>query len=85
MQEVIDVAVILNTLRALTPAVVRGGPSIAAEQGLTLHHDHQALVKDLDRLRSIIDVQDHATSESASALIGEARRLVQSSVAKHER
>ena len=41
VQEVIDVAVILNALRALTPALGRGGPRITAEQGLILHHDHQ--------------------------------------------
>ncbi len=85
VQEVIDVAVILNALRALTPALVRGGPRISAEQGLTLHHDHQALFKDLDRLRKIVDALDDVKPESAAALIGEAHRLVQSSVVMHER
>ncbi|QHP71306.1 heavy metal translocating P-type ATPase [Bradyrhizobium sp. LCT2] len=85
VQEVIDVAVILNALRALTPGSGRGGARITEEQGLSLHHDHQALVKDLDRLRRIIDALDDATPESASALIGEAQRLVQSSVVIHER
>ncbi|WP_370124058.1 heavy metal translocating P-type ATPase [Bradyrhizobium sp. USDA 329] len=85
VQEVIDVAVILNALRALTPALVRGGPRITTEQGLTLHHDHQALFKDLDRLREIVDALDDVTPESATALIGEAHRLVQSSVVAHER
>lgn len=85
VQEVIDVAVILNALRALTPALVRGGPRITTEQGLTLRHDHQALFKDLDRLREIVDALDDVTPESATALIGEADRLVQSSVVAHER
>jgi heavy metal translocating P-type ATPase len=85
VQEVIDVAVILNALRALTPALVRGGPRITTEQGLTLRHDHQALFKDLDRLREIVDALDDVTPESATALIGEAHRLVQSSVVTHER
>lgn len=85
VQEVIDVAVILNALRALTPALVRGGPRITTEQGLTLHHDHQALFKDLDRLREIVDALDDVTPEFATALIGEAHRLVQSSVVAHER
>ncbi len=85
VQEVIDVAVILNALRALTPALGRGGPRITAAQGLILHHDHQTLFKDLDRLRKIIDALDDATPESAAALIGEAQRLVQSSVVMHER
>ncbi|QOZ08892.1 heavy metal translocating P-type ATPase [Bradyrhizobium sp. CCBAU 51765] len=85
VQEVIDVAVILNALRALTPALVRGGPRITTEQGLSLHHDHQALFKDLDRLREIVDALDDVTPESAAALIGEAHRLVQTSVVMHER
>lgn len=85
VQEVIDVAVILNALRALKPALARGGPRLTAEQGLTLHHDHQALLRDLDRLRQIVDALDDAAPESAAALIGEAHRLVQGSVVMHER
>jgi heavy metal translocating P-type ATPase len=85
VQELIDVAVILNALRALTPAFGRSGPRITAEQGLILHHDHLTLFKDLDRLRKIVDALDDATPESAAALIGEAQRLVQSSVVMHER
>ncbi|WP_338693301.1 heavy metal translocating P-type ATPase [Bradyrhizobium sp. 26S5] len=85
VQEVIDVAVILNSLRALTPALVRSGSRITAEQGLTLHHDHQALFKDLDRLRKIVDALDDVMPESAAGLIGEAHSLVQSSVVMHER
>ncbi|WP_035674984.1 heavy metal translocating P-type ATPase [Bradyrhizobium liaoningense] len=85
VQEVIDVAVILNALRALTPALVRAGSRITTEQGLSLHHDHQALFKDLDRLREIVDALDDVTPESAAALIGEAHRLVQTSVVMHER
>ncbi|MCA1456064.1 heavy metal translocating P-type ATPase [Bradyrhizobium sp. BRP22] len=85
LQEVIDVAVILNALRALTPAHGRGGPRITAEQGLALHHDHQILFKDLDRLRKIVDTLDDATPETAAALIDEAHRLVQGSVVTHER
>ncbi|SFP10524.1 ATPase, P-type (transporting), HAD superfamily, subfamily IC/heavy metal translocating P-type ATPase [Bradyrhizobium sp. Ghvi] len=85
VQEVIDVAVILNALRALTPALMRGGAHISAEQGLALHHDHQALFKDLDRLRKVVDALDDAAPESAAALIGDAQRIVQSSVVMHER
>jgi heavy metal translocating P-type ATPase len=85
VQEVIDVAVILNALRALKPALARGGPRLTAEQGLTLHHDHQALLRDLDRLRQIVDALDDAAPESAATLIDEAHRLVQGSVVIHER
>ncbi|MFX7816676.1 hypothetical protein ABTK28_22240, partial [Acinetobacter baumannii] len=41
VQEAIDVAVILNALRALTPALHGRGARISVEQGLSLHHDHQ--------------------------------------------
>ncbi|WP_028135053.1 heavy metal translocating P-type ATPase [Bradyrhizobium japonicum] len=85
VQEVIDVAVILNALRALNPPLVRAGPRLTAEQGLTLHHDHQALLRDLDRLRHIVDALDDAVPEAAAALIDEAHRLVQGSVVLHER
>ncbi|MTV15481.1 MULTISPECIES: heavy metal translocating P-type ATPase [Bradyrhizobium] len=85
VQEVIDVAVILNALRALTPGIGRGGPRITAEQGLILHHDHQALFRDLDRLRKIVDALDDTTPESAAALIEVAQRLIQNSVVMHER
>jgi heavy metal translocating P-type ATPase len=84
VQEVIDVAVILNALRALTPALGRGGRQITAEHGAELHHDHRALLRDLDRLRWIIDALDDATPEAGAALIAEANRLVQISVVAHE-
>lgn len=85
VQEVIDVSVILNALRALQPALGTGRRRITLEQGLTLHHDHQALFRDLDRLRRIVDALDDETPESAGTLIREAQKLVQSSVVKHER
>ncbi|TQF26082.1 haloacid dehalogenase, partial [Bradyrhizobium sp. UNPF46] len=85
VQEVIDVAVILNALRALNPPYVGSGPRLTAEQGLTLHHDHQALLRDLDRLRHIVDALDDAMPEAVAALISEANRLVQGSVVMHER
>lgn len=85
VQEVIDVAVILNALRALTPAHGSAGRRISAEQGLALHHDHQALFRDLDRLRKIVDAIDDVPPNTAAALIEEADRLVQGSVVTHER
>jgi heavy metal translocating P-type ATPase len=84
VQEVIDVAVILNALRALTPAHGSTGRRIPAEQGAALHHDHQALFRDLDRLRNIVDAIDEATPDTAASLIEEAHRLVQATVVKHE-
>jgi len=85
VQEVIDVAVILNALRALTPAHGHGGRGITAEAGRELHRDHLALLGNLDRLRSIVDGLDDATSDSGAALIAEANKVVQEQVVAHER
>jgi heavy metal translocating P-type ATPase len=85
VQEVIDVAVILNALRALSPGrgTVRRG--ITAEAGRELHHNHVALIGNLDRLRSIVDALDDAVPERAATLIAAANRIVQDQVVVHER
>ena len=85
VQEVIDVAVILNALRALTPAYGHAGRSMTAAAGRELHRDHVALIGNLDRLRSIVDTLDDATPESGAALIVEANKVVQEQVVVHER
>ena len=85
LQELIDVAVILNALRALTPGGPRSGRTMTVEAGRALHHDHVALLGDLDRMRSIVDALDDAVSERAAALIAEANLLVQDKVVAHER
>ncbi len=85
VQEVIDVAVILNALRALTPAYGHAARRMPAADGRDLHRNHQALIGNLDRLRSIVDALDDATPESGAALIAEANRLVQEEVVMHER
>jgi heavy metal translocating P-type ATPase len=85
VQEVIDVAVILNALRALTPGLGRAGRRMTAADGRDLHRDHQALIGELDRLREIVDALDDAGAEGGAALIVEANRLVQEQVVAHER
>ncbi|HEY2212223.1 MAG TPA: heavy metal translocating P-type ATPase [Bradyrhizobium sp.] len=85
VQEVIDVAVILNALRALTPARGHAGRSMTAAAGRELHRDHVALIGNLDRLRSIVDALDDATPENGAALIAEANKVIQEQVVAHER
>jgi heavy metal translocating P-type ATPase len=85
IQEVIDVAVILNALRALTPPVGGTGRQITAEHGRMLHEDHQGLLCALDRLRTIVDALDDTTPDKGAALIAEANRLVQEKIVAHER
>ena len=84
-QELIDVAVILNALRALTPAHGHAGKQMTASAGRELHRDHLALIGNLDRLRSIADALDDATPASGAAQIAEANKIVQEQVVVHER
>ena len=85
VQEVIDVVVILNALRALNPAHAGPRRTIPASVGLEMRHDHVALIRDLDRLRSIADALDDVTPEAAAPLIVEANAVVQEQVVEHER
>jgi len=85
LQEVIDVAVILNALRALTPARGHLRRTVPAATGRDLHGKHVALIGNLNQLRSIADALDDATPESARALIAEANAIVQQQVVVHER
>ncbi|PDT75018.1 heavy metal translocating P-type ATPase [Bradyrhizobium sp. C9] len=85
VQEVIDVAVILNALRALTPAYGQAARHMTAATGRELHRNHVSLIANLDRLRSIVDTLDDATPQNGAALIAEANRLVQEQVVAHER
>ena len=85
VQEVIDVAVILNALRALTSGDGRRGQRISAEHGRELHRSHQSLIRELDRLRAIVDALDDADPAHGAGLINEANDLVQHYVVAHER
>jgi hypothetical protein len=85
LQEVIDVAVILNALRALQPAHGRSRRTIPAAVGREMHHDHVALIRSLDRLRSIADALDDVAPDEAAVLIVEANTIVQAQVVEHER
>ena len=85
VQEVIDVVVILNALRALNPAYAGARRTIPASVGREMRHDHVALIHNLDRLRSIADALDDVTPEEAAPLIVEANTVVQEQVVEHER
>jgi hypothetical protein len=84
-QEVIDIAVILNALRALNPAEGHVRRTIPAAIGREMHHNHVALIHSLDRLRSISDQLDEIALEKAPGLIVEANSIVQKQVVAHER
>ncbi len=84
-QEVIDVAVILNALRALGPARARHRLSMPAGTVQDLHEDHEKLEASLDRLRQIVDALDDAKPEMAVEFILEANRIVGKEIVAHER
>jgi heavy metal translocating P-type ATPase len=84
-QEVIDVAVILNALRALTPGHRFGRAAMPAATVDALRQDHERLEADLDRLREIADALDDTGAEDAVPLIEEANRIVGRRIVQHER
>src|SRR6516225_1736817 len=76
IQELIDVAVILNALRALRPATRHRSRVLPAAISRQLRHDHVKLCHGLDRLRNIADALDDSSPENAVALIDEANTIV---------
>lgn len=84
-QEAIDVAVILNALRALKPGYRFGRPAMPAATAVTLRQDHERLEADLNRLREIADALDDAAPGNAVTLITEANRIIELQIVKHER
>jgi RND family efflux transporter MFP subunit len=84
-QEAIDVAVILNALRALTPGGTRRPASMAATDALGLRQDHEKLNASLDRIRQIADALDNADANAAVSYLAEANRIVAEDIVAHER
>ena len=85
LQEAIDVAVILNALRALRPGHRFGHVAMPAARARALRQDHERLDPELDRLRAIADALDDADPAAAVALIAEAGTIVSQRIVEHER
>jgi hypothetical protein len=83
-QEAIDVAVILNALRALGPGRASGRRTMPIAAAGSLHEDHEKLEMPLDRLREIADALDEAEGPGAVAMILEADRIVANKIVTHE-
>ena len=83
-QEAIDVAVILNALRALGPGRTSGRRTMPIAAAGSLQADHAQLEPSLDRLREIADALDGAEGAAAVAMISEADRIV-TDIVTHER
>ncbi len=84
-QEAIDVAVILNALRALTPGLAMGNRTMPASAATALRSGHEKMEITLNRLREIADHLDTATGAEAVRLISEADHIVSDQVIVHER
>ena len=85
VQEAIDVAVILNALRALSPGRVSQPLAMREEAAAIQRQKHEIVEQSLDRLREIADALDDAAPRQAAALIGEANRAVAQVIVRHER
>ena len=84
-QEAIDVAVILNALRALTSGHKFGHKKMPAAAATALRQDHERMEPTLDRLREIADALDAVEGAGAVTLISEADDIVSRQIAEHER
>jgi heavy metal translocating P-type ATPase len=84
-QEAIDIAVILNALRALGAGRRPGHERLMPTASRELQAGHSDVRARLDRLREIADALDEASGETAVALIQEAKTSVDRDIVAHER
>ncbi len=85
IQEAIDVAVILNALRALRPGRGRTRAAMQDSAAQALQDDHKDLTLRLNRLRELADALDDAQPAEAVSFICEANRIVSEEIVEHER
>jgi soluble P-type ATPase/hemerythrin-like domain-containing protein len=86
LQEAIDVAVILNALRALLPS--RGGPAATpAEIALAdrFRSEHAGLLPHIERLREAADALGRVSPANARRMLLQARRGLVEEVDRHEK
>jgi len=83
-QEAIDVAVILNALRALSGGRANGRRTMSVAAAGSLRADHEQMEPTLDRLREIADALDQVEGATVVALISEADQVV-GKIVTHER
>jgi hypothetical protein len=84
LQEGIDVAVILNALRALGSGGSRRGmlPKVTSDR---MRLEHQQLQELLDRIRTLAERLDRQTSEGVRSKLCELDRLLQEQLLPHQR
>jgi heavy metal translocating P-type ATPase len=85
LQECIDLAVILNALRALRPVVSRQTLSgTDAALARRFQEEHKAIRTDVDRLRRVADGLGRASPAEAMAEVRQVHALLASQVVPHE-
>jgi hypothetical protein len=84
-QEAIDVAVIVNALRALSAGPSKRRRTMPATAAGALHADHAQMEPMLNRLREIADALDQSEAGAVVTLISEADRIVANEIIRHER
>jgi heavy metal translocating P-type ATPase len=86
VQELIDVAVILNALRVLVGGrALRQAPGIPSETTRRLAGEHRALEPFLDHMRATADALDTLEPAAARAALAEVDRTLREQVLPHER
>ncbi|HKY31115.1 MAG TPA: heavy metal translocating P-type ATPase [Candidatus Polarisedimenticolia bacterium] len=83
LQEAIDVAVILNSLRALRGRRRKGSPHEAAARG-TFHSEHGRLRPAIDRLRAVADRLDSLAAEEARRELRAVDEFLKKDLVPHE-
>jgi hypothetical protein len=83
-QEAIDVAVILNALRALGPGRGNRRRTMPVAAAGSLRAEHEQMEPALDRLREIADALDQVEGAGAVSLISEADEVVANRIVSHE-
>jgi hypothetical protein len=84
-QEAIDVAVILNALRALGSGRGWRRGSMALGDAEALRDEHRDVEKSLDRLRDIANALEGASASDGAAMIREANAIVANTIVTHEK
>jgi heavy metal translocating P-type ATPase len=83
-QEAIDVAVILNALRALGP-VSRKPQGPAADDRIRIQQEHRSIAFAMERLEELSDGLERISAEQARPLLDKANSIIRKTILDHER
>src|SRR6185436_12176164 len=84
LQEGIDVAVIVNALRALGTGRRRQGSATTDGIGSQYRTEHGLLLPDVDRLRAVADRLDELEPRAAKRELADLRRFLDERLVPHE-